>query len=144
MLKYRLNLFYAFVFTALLFACSTTNNKPLLIRFSADSSTILISGIEPAGLLQLKNNINTDTTYQSLVTVLETPAENDSIGIEREWPGKLSMEGDKLIFKPDSPFIKGKDYLVETVINVSFANAEKVIKGNMKRSLKAQQEILHH
>lgn len=126
----------------MLFACNPTNNKPLLIKFSSDSSSILISNIATTGLLQLKNNINTDTTYQKLVTVLITPAEDDSVTMEKEWPGQLRMKGDELEFVPDSSFVKGKHYLVTTIINVSFADAEKVIKGGMGTSLHAQEQVL--
>lgn len=142
MFSYKLSLFYAFICISMLFACNSTNNKPLLIKFSSDSSSILISNISTAGLLQLKNNINTDTTYQNLVTVLITPSEDDSVTMEKQWPGKLKMRGDELEFAPDSPFVKGKSYLVSTIINVSFANAEKVIKGGMGASLNAQEQQL--
>lgn len=139
---FRLNSLFALVCMAMLFACNTTNNKSLLIKFSPDSTSILISNIAPVGLLQLKNNINTDTMYQKLVTVLITPTDDDSLTMEKEWPGRLSMKGEALEFKPDSPFVKGKSYLVSTVLNASFGNAEKIIKGRMGTSLTAQEQVL--
>lgn len=126
----------------MLFACNTTNNKSLLIKFSPDSTSILISNIDPVGLLQLKNNINTDTMYQKLVTVLITPSDDDSLTIEKEWPGGLSMKGNELEFKPDSPFVKGKSYLVSTMLNASFGSVEEIIKGQMGTSLNAQEQVL--
>lgn len=139
---FRLNSLCALVCMVMLFACNTTNNKSLLIKFSPDSTSILISNIDPVGLLQLKNNINTDTMYQKLVTVLITPSDDDSLTIEKEWPGGLSMKGNELEFKPDSPFVKGKSYLVSTMLNASFGSVEEIIKGQMGTSLNAQEQVL--
>ncbi|MFD0940110.1 hypothetical protein [Pedobacter boryungensis] len=124
-----------------LISCNT-NSKPLSIHFSKDSSAVVISNIEPAGLLQLKNNINTDTAYQNLVSVLQTPADDDSTSMEVEWPGKLSITGDSLVFTPANPFIKGKSYLVETMLNTQFARGKEIIKSEVGHKVKAQQQIL--
>jgi hypothetical protein len=140
MFKYKLYLFV--ILSLLILACNPTANKSLSIKFSADRTSILVSNIDESALFQLKNNINKDTTYQNLLTVLETPNDDDSTSMEREWPGKLTMNGNELEFKPDSPFIKGKSYLVETILNVSFADAEKLVKGKMNTSLKAEQQLL--
>ena len=140
MFKYKLPVF--FVLASLLFACANKDTTPLLIRFSADSSSILFSNIEPAAVLQLKNNIKTDTMYQKIVSVLETPTDDDSTSMEREWPGKLSMQGEALVFTPDSPFIKGKTYLVETQLNMSFGDVEQVVQGKMSKNMNFQQQLL--
>ncbi len=124
------------------FSCKNTANKSLVIKFSTDSSTVLISNIESAALLQLKNNIKTDTMYQKLVSVLATPADDDSTSMEREWPGKLTMKEDIVVFKPDSPFLKGKTYLVETQLNMSFGDIDQVIKGKMRTTMNFQQQLL--
>ncbi|MGF1923937.1 MAG: hypothetical protein ACQUHE_07130 [Bacteroidia bacterium] len=102
----------------------------------------MISNIEPASLLQLKNNLATDTSYQKLVAVLETPAENDSVSMEREWPGRLALIDDDAVFIPDSPFLKGKVYLVETVLGMKFASAVDVIRSEVGRVSKKQQIVL--
>src|SRR5215217_2453271 len=127
MFKYKLYL--TFVFVSLMSACNNADTVPLSIGFSADSSSVLVSNIDAAALLQLKNNIKTDTMYQKVLSVLETPAEDDSITMEREWPGKLNMTGENLVFVPDSPFVKGKTYLVETYLNMSFGDVEQAIQG---------------
>lgn len=80
--------------------------------------------------------------YQKLVSVLITPADDDSVTMEREWPGKLLMKEDKVVFTPDSPFLKGKTYLVETQLNMSFGDIEQVIKGQMKAGMKFHQQVL--
>ncbi len=130
------------IYCCLFFACKNTDNKKLQIKFSADSSAISISNIESAALLKLKNNIKTDTMYQRLVSVLITPADDDSLSMEREWPGKLMVKDDNVVFTPDSPFQKGKTYLIETKLNMSFGDIEQVIKGQMKTGMNFQQQVL--
>ena len=135
--------FYFLVFlTCFLIACKHSDNKPVAIKFSPDSSKILISGIHPAGFYQLKSKLNTDVDYQQLVTVLETPAEDDSTGYERAWSGRLSLMDDVLVFSPDTAFRRGKSYLIETWLNTSFADLEKVWSGRVNKGLRAQQVLL--
>jgi len=132
----------AIVICAALTACNATNSKPLSIRFSSDSNRIIISNINEAGLYQLKTNINIDSNYQKLVSVLQTPAEDDSTSMEVEWPGKLSVAGDSLIFTPNLPFEKKKEYLVETILNAQFASGKDIIKSKVGFKVKAQQQLL--
>ncbi|WP_316785842.1 hypothetical protein [Pedobacter frigiditerrae] len=134
--------FLSFVIGVALVACNATNSKPLSIRFSADSSKIIISDINEAGLYQIKTNINIDSGYQKLVSVLQTPAEDDSTSMEIEWPGRLSVAGDSLIFTPNLPFEKKKEYLVETILNARFASGKDIIKSKVGFKVKAQQQIL--
>jgi len=136
---------YFFLFllaNCLLMACTSKDNTKLSIQFAADRSTIVISNIEAAALLQLKNNLPKDSLYQDVVTVLETPGDDDSVSIEKEWPGKLKMQENELVFTPDSPFVKGKSYLIESLLNVSFGNVKQLLKGEMKTTLNFQQKIL--
>jgi hypothetical protein len=140
MFKYKLPIL--FVLISLIFACTSKEHALLSIRFSADSSTILFSNIQPASILQLKSNIKTDTMYQKIVSVLETPSDDDSTSMERIWSGRLSMQGDALVFTPDSPFVKGKTYLVETQLNMSFGDFEQVIQGKMSKTMNFQQQLL--
>lgn len=135
---------FVFVVICIIFftACNSSSNRVVNIKFSADSSTIIVSNIEAAALLQLKNNIKTDTMYQKLVSVLATPADDDSLSMEREWLGKLTMKSDEVVFTPDSPFLKGKTYLVQTQLNMSFADIEQVLKGQMRTTMNFQQQTL--
>ena len=130
------------IISLILLSCDTTNNKPLLINFSADSTKIVIANIDPVGLAQLKNNLKTDSMYQKLVSVLQTPADDNSTNMEIEWPGKLSMQGDSLIFMPDSAFKKGKTYLVETILNAKFASGKEILRSEVGHRIKAQQKTL--
>jgi hypothetical protein len=139
---FKCKLYQIAILGCLFLACNRSDNKLLSIQFSTDSSTIHLSNIESAALLKLKNNIKTDTMYQKLVSVLVTPADDDSVSMEREWPGKLTMKEDKVVFTPDSPFLKGKTYLVETYLNMSFGDVEQVIQGKMSTRMSFQQQVL--
>lgn len=143
MFSNTLKLVCAIVCACLHFSCQNSENKSVEIKFSKDSSTILISNIESAALLQLKNSLKTDTMYQKLVTVLETPADDDSTSMEREWPGKLSMVADNVVFAPDSPFLKGKTYLVETLLGMKFAAPSDVMRSEVGHLSKKQQKVLY-
>lgn len=125
-----------------LFSCNTTNEKPLVIVFSSDSSQIVVKDINQVGLFQLKSHIDTDSAYQKLVTVLQTPADDDSTSMEVEWQGNLSLKGDELLFTPNLPFLKGKTYLVETILNTQFASGEDIIKDKIGTQVKPQQQTL--
>ena len=130
------------LFSSFLVACSPTNNKPVSIHFSADSNAIVISDLNGASLLQLKNNMKTDSSYQNLVSVLQTPVEDDSTSMEMEWPGKLSVANDQLVFTPKLPFVKGKTYLVETMISAEFASGKDIVKSKVGYKVKPQQQLL--
>lgn len=127
--------------TVIAFSCSDTNNKPI-IKFSADSSSIVIKNIEEVSLLQVKNTMQANPDSSHLVNVLLSPGDEDSLQIEQEIAGKLILAGDSLIFKPQTAFLKGKNYLVESYIDVQFGNKEKLLKGTLKYRLEPQQVIL--
>lgn len=135
-------LFIAILFSCLTIGCSNTNSKPLAINFSKDSAQIEITNINEAGLFQLKNNLKTDSSYQKLVSVLQTPADDDSTSMEMEWQGKLDLKGDTLLFIPKKPFEKNKLYLVETMINVQFAKSSEIVKSDVGHQVKPQQKYL--
>lgn len=122
-------------------ACNTANNKPLSIRFSVDSTKIIILGIAPAGLYEIKKGLESDSAYRQLVSVLQTP-DDDSLSVETVFPGKLTVTADSLIFIPNHPFIKGKSYLVQTIVNAQFASATDIIKNNVGHKVKPQQQVL--
>lgn len=138
----KITFFVAICLGLVLLSCGNTESRPLSIHFSADSTAIVISGIGETGLFQLKTNLEKDTAYQQLVSVLQTPAEDDSTGMETDWPGKLRMKGDSLWFEPTNPFVKGKNYLVETMLNTQFASGGAIVRAKVGHTVKPQQQIL--
>jgi hypothetical protein len=134
---------YLALITVAIFAlsCSNTNSRPI-IKFSRDSSSIIIKNIDEASLLQVKNAYQANVDTLNLVSVLIKPGELDSIQDELEVPGKIKVSGDSVIFNPDQPFLKGKDYLVESYIGIKFATVGNLISGNAKHNLQAQRQTL--
>jgi len=124
-----------------LFSCSNRNNKPV-IKFSRDSTSIIITNIDEASLLQVKNAYQGKADTVNMISVLIKPGELDSIQDEQEVPGKVKVLGDSLVFSPDFPFLSGKEYLVESYIGVKFATVGDLIAGQGKQNLKAQQQTL--
>ena len=123
-------------------SCSSANNKPILIGFTADSSAIVFSGIDPAGLLQIRNTPEIDTAYSTILSVLQTPSDNDPKGIETPLPGQVKVTDSTVVFTPLQPFVKGNDYLVVSYMNVKFGNPAKVFSGKLDYNVRPQQLIL--
>ncbi|WP_222537213.1 hypothetical protein [Pedobacter polysacchareus] len=123
--------------------CSDANNKPLSIAFSADSSKIVFSHIDPRGLLELKALKNRDSVLMDLVSVLQTPSEKDSVIREEAIPGTINLTDSNLVFSPIQPFVKGREYLVITHLNIQFAKPEEIIKGKLSYTIKPQQKVLN-
>jgi len=122
-------------------SCSNTNNKPI-IKFSRDSLSIIIKNIDEASLLQVKNAYKANADTLNLISVLIKPGDLDSIQDELEMPGKVKVSGDSVIFSPDQPFVKGKDYVVESYIGIKFATVGNLISGNARHNLQAQRQTL--
>jgi len=122
-------------------SCSNTNNRPI-IQFSDDSTSIIIKNIDEASLLQVKNAYKANADTINMITVLLKPGELDSIQDELEVPGKINIAGDSLVFNPDSAFVKGKTYVVESYIGVKFATMGNLISGTAKQNLQAQRQTL--
>jgi len=114
--------------------CSSSKNKPVHIEFSADSNAIVLSDINPVGLLQLTNNNFSDSAKMNWVSVSTEG---------QEVPGKVNIKDDKIWFVPVEPFQRGKSYLVSTPINVTFGGAKEILKGKVSYQVKPQQKTLH-
>ncbi|SHF60853.1 hypothetical protein [Pedobacter caeni] len=123
-------------------ACSNANNKPLSIDFSLDSTKIVLSHIDETGFLSLKNSKEADSALNELVVVLQTPSEQDSAIREEPVPGKMLLTDSNIVFIPLHPFVKGRDYLVITHLNIRFGGMEEIVKGKVSYRMKPQQKML--
>jgi hypothetical protein len=122
------------IFISCLFSgCSTSNNKPVIVKFTADSSAISVQGINPVGLLELQHHFANDSTAGKWMRV-------SSEG--KEVPGKLRMLDQEILFLPDTAFERGKTYLVSTPLNTTFGDADQVLKGKVRYHLKPQEVLL--
>lgn len=141
MVKCIIKLTAGMCFVSILYACSSANNKPLLIGFSVDSTTIIFDQIDQAGLLQLKNASFGDSVLNDLVSVLQTPSETDTALKEMPVDGQVIVTDSNVVFKPVKPFVKGRDYLVITHLNARFGTTEKLLKGELN-GVKPLQKLL--
>lgn len=121
-------------------ACFSGNDSSFDIDFSADSSKIVISGVEEANLYQLKKNLNNDSLSSKFVTVMEIAA--NASAADQPLAGKLVVNGNLVYFKPEQAFIKGRNYWVSTVLNTSFATKAAVFKADVGHAVKPQEKIL--
>jgi len=122
--------------------CSSSNSKPLSIEFASDSSTIVISNIDKPGLLRLKQLNPQDSLFTELISVLQTPSEQDTAIREELIPGKYAVSDTSVVFIPTQPFVKGREYLVITHMNAKFGDAEQVAKGQLSLGVKPIQKSL--
>ena len=122
-------------------SCTGTNNNPI-IKFSRDSSSIIIKNFDEASLHQIKNIYQSNPDSANLVSVLLLPGELDSLQDQLAVSGKFKFMGDSLVFSPDQAFEKDKRYLIESFISVQFANTKKLISGTIKQNLQPQKQIL--
>jgi hypothetical protein len=133
---------YAFFVVVFLFACSSANNKPLSIAFSADSTSIVFNGVDPVGLLQLQSESAGDSTLSALISVLQTPSERDSTLKELPIAGRVVVTDSNIVFIPTQPFVKGRGYLVITYLNARFGDAKDLVNGEVKPEVRPIQKLL--
>lgn len=142
MVKSLVKQFVVVILPGFMFACSSANNKPLLIDFSTDSSAIVFNNIGQTGLLQLQNKSGDDSTLNSLIAVLHSPSEKDSTLKELPVDGKVLVTDSNVVFMPLTPFVKGRDYLVITHLSARFGAAEDLLKGEVVNRVRPQQKLL--
>jgi hypothetical protein len=134
--------FNVLLFACLLLGCSSTNNKPLLIDFSADSSSIVFNHIDRVGLNQLQELGVEDSTFKSLVSILEIPGELDTTFKEHVIDGDFQLTGSNLVFIPEEPFVKGREYLVITHLNSKFGDVWMLLRSELKTNVQPLQKTL--
>jgi hypothetical protein len=142
MIKFLVNLLACCSSVFLLSACSLTNNKPVLIDFTADSTAITFNNIDPAGLLKLQSLDKGDSILHQLISVLETPSERDSTVKEQEITGDIMATDSNLVFIPAHPFIRGRDYLVVTHLNAEFGELKDLLSGDLANRIRPVQQLL--
>lgn len=126
---------------ALLFSCSKENNNPV-IKFSKDSTFIIINKIEPANLLQVKKYLEVVSDTSKMLSVYLDPInEIDSLNF-KIIEGNVYCKGDSVIFSPKKPFVKGCSYLVESFIGIQPIATDKLLKGEVKMRVEPQRQVL--
>ncbi len=121
-------------------SCFFRGDKKLDIRFSSDSTKIVLGGIEEANLYQLQKYL-TDTAFaQSLLNVEAVDQEGQ--GADSLIKGNLTIVDKTLVFTPRQPFTKGTTYLVQTVLNSSFGKTKDILKADLGHTPKLQEKSL--
>ncbi|WP_199117234.1 hypothetical protein [Pedobacter sp. ASV28] len=127
----------------LLFAHCSNSNQELDIRFSNDSTKIILGNIEERNLYQLQNYLNNDSLSRQLVSVSLLPSNGDTASAtEKIIEGQLSLHKGQVIFNPKIPLVKGSTYLVESLLNSSFGETADILKGRVGNRIKLQQKKL--
>lgn len=122
-----------------LISCNPANNRPLTVSFSADNSSLVFKRVDPAGLLQLRNEQPADSVWNTLVRVLEKDLAEDT---EQPFKGRFSLTDSSLVFTPERAFVSGRNYLVISYLNARFASAESLLKGKMNHQLQPEAYLL--
>jgi hypothetical protein len=142
MIKHNVIVLFLFFFPALFSGCSSADEKSLSIDFSPDSSAIVFSHIDQAGLTQLRNAQYPDSILSELISVLQTPSERDTSLKETPVEGHLKLTDSTIVFYPDTSFVSGRDYLVITHLNTSFVDAKRVLTNGVSVKLRPVQKVL--
>ncbi len=142
MFKYLKLILIAFICIAVTACGDSTKGSQLSIDFSSDSSSVVISGMSEKSLAYLKNNVNIDTNYRDIVSIVQVPNEDDTLGREIILEGKCKMENDHLIFIPKIPFVKGRNYLVQTIVGSEFGSGTDIFTSDVGSHVKAQERLL--
>lgn len=114
-----------------------------MIEFSSDSAAVVFSHIDQSGLLHLQQSGADSDVLKSLVSVLETPTEQDTAFVERTVNGKFRITDSTLVFIPEYPFVKGRSYLVTTHLNARFGDVKMLLKGDLKSNVQPTAKLLH-
>lgn len=130
-------------FSCIISGCRFSSpEKQLHIGFTADRSAIMLSGIDEAGMMQLKHHLDEGQEIETLISVVQLIAEDDSTGMEQVCPGVLTVKKDQLLFIPEQPFVKGKSYQVQTLIGSRFGATGDILSGNVGSRIKQQSVVL--
>jgi len=141
MFKSLCKIFAVVIIATPLISCSGKNKKPV-IKFSADSASIVVKNIDEASLLQAKNHYKDNVDSIALVSVILKPEELDSLQDDIVVPGKVNVEGDSVVFSPEQPFQKNKSYQVENYIGIKFAGLSNLLNGTARHNLQPQKQTL--
>lgn len=135
-----LNIGFFSVFFSLIYGCSNVNNRPI-IKFSADSSAIVVGNIKKADLLHLKTLLEADSNISDYLKVTVSPTAEGSVQAEKNVLGRLEVS-DSVVFIPHNRFIPGKSYLVQSFIGAKFASMGGLLTGKAKTTVEPEQKIL--
>lgn len=121
-----------------LLSCSSNEQDSMQIDFSKDSTAIIFSGLDEVSAFRAKEQA--DSIVKELISITEISKAEE--GLEKLVGGSINVKGNEITFIPDTPFVKGRSYLVQTLLNSSFGKTTDILKSDMGKTIKRQEKIL--
>ncbi|MGY3055075.1 hypothetical protein ACVWYG_003286 [Pedobacter sp. UYEF25] len=128
------------VFFICFFSCSNGNN-PTIIKFSTDSTAVVVKNIDKVSLLQLKNLLEADSGLNKYIKVMKV-SPSGSITDNPLMLGTIKVVCDSLTFVPMEKFVAGNKYMVESFIGAQFGSVGQMLKGKGQTTVHPQRSIL--
>ncbi len=127
---------FLFVWAICLSLACQNQEQPISIQidFNADSSAIVFLNIQKSSLKMIKTLLDSgknEAEQMNLVSVLQLNSAPSEALAEEVFPGKIAIVENVLTFIPDQPFVKGKEYLVETYIESTFGDFKSIASANL-------------
>ncbi len=94
-------------------AAPKQGNGTIYFELNKGSSKIVLKGIDHNIIQSMRNDSLGQAELQSVYSVYPQSANEELIGLEKPFPGKIDVEADRLVFTPDSAFAKGQIYRAE-------------------------------
>lgn len=108
-------IWFSSLFNLLLFvSCvkkQTGEFSNIKITLAKDSQTIILKGLRPEILKQLKEDSLSLEGWQTLMGVYKIPRDSGLLELQKEQPGKYRIHEQQIIFKPDTAFESNNVYL---------------------------------
>lgn len=80
------------------------------IALAKDSQNIILKGLRPDVLKQLKADSLSMERWQTLMGIYKIPADSGLLELQKEEPGIYRILGQQIIFKPDTAFESERAY----------------------------------
>jgi hypothetical protein len=96
---------------SLLYSCSPTQPKITFKMSPQPNGTLKISGPDASILGEIQRD-SIPGLWQSLIPVYRMPADTDLKDYQPPQPGIYSLQDSIVVFKPDTPFVKGRAYFI--------------------------------
>lgn len=136
-----INIVFVCAFLFFFSACSNKNDQPT-IKFSIDSTAVVLKNIDKVSLLKLRNLVNEDSSIDNFFRITEIAPATNVLITDKIVPGTVKMLGDSLLFVPVDGFKSGSNYLIESYVGVEFANIGQLLRNQGQINVQPQQKIL--
>lgn len=122
------------IFGLLFTSCHQKLNNPLSdeikVNISLDSSAILVSGINPLLMNELKADSLPDSAWQHVMSIYPK-VDEDIQELQKPLKGGYIIQRKDILFKPDTSFKKGKSYFIEFYIQQPNSSVLDELKSNV-------------